>query len=558
MPGIRPLLAAMGLVLGLLAAAPAHAAAERSAGLETIVQDDALFLHRPAEEVEATLDRLDALGVDRIRVSANWSVLTRDAGEEQRPANFDAADPAAYEQRRWAALDRVVRLAQERDLRVMIDVAFFAPRWASDDVSGPGRLGRTHVDPREFARFAAAVARRYTGTFIVPDAEPVEPNEDEEFLDELFGGTGFSDAPDIAPVITPLPRVDVFTLWNEPNLSVFLRPQWVRVRGRFRPRSPRLYREMVARGYPAVKRANPEATVLVGATSMGGSYVGNGSGSVPPLRFIRELACVDRRFAPLRTRACRSFDSIPGDGWSHHPYSYKALPDTPSFRNRRDNVPMAEMPRLVRTLDRLADMGRLAPALRDVWITEYGYETNPPARITAFGPADQARFLPWGEYLAWRLPEVRTFAQFLLRDLPPGPVRVGASRQRPFGEWSSGLDFADGRPKLAALAFQAGLFVQRLGQRRLRVWARLRLGPGPQELAVEVRRPGGTWTVLPTRDLQGGAPADTVTADGQGVVERRARASGDPRTRYRLRLLGEHEAGTMPAVRAAPRRARRP
>ncbi len=69
--------------------------------------------------------------------------------------------------------------------------------------------------------------------------------------------------------------------------------------------------------------------------------------------------------------------------------------------------------------------------------------------------------MPWGEYLAWRVPTVRSFAQFLLRDLPPGRERVGASRRRPFGEWYSGLEFTDGRPKPAMDAFRAGLFVRR-------------------------------------------------------------------------------------------------
>ncbi|MCV4754532.1 hypothetical protein OFC37_34225, partial [Escherichia coli] len=73
-----------------------------------------------------------------------------------------ATDPAAYGERQWARLDRAVRLARERGLRVMIDIAFYAPRWATP-APPPDRPDRERVrpDPAHFADFAEAVARRY-------------------------------------------------------------------------------------------------------------------------------------------------------------------------------------------------------------------------------------------------------------------------------------------------------------------------------------------------------------------------------------------------------------
>jgi hypothetical protein len=276
--------------------------------------------------------------------------------------------------------------------------------------------------------------------------------------------------------------------------------------------------------------------VLIGGTSGSGAYRNKGTGGVPPLRFLRELACVDAKYKPRPTRSCQGFQSLPGDGWSHHPYSMKGTPDRRSGRNQRDDVPMAELPRLVKTLDRLADAGRISPALRDIWVTEYGYETNPPSAISRFNAADQARFLAWGEYMAWRIPEVRTYAQFLLRDLPPGPERVGSSRLRPFGEWYSGLEYQDGRPKPATEAFRAGLFAQRLRGRTLRLWARLRLGPGPRRVAIEVqRRPSAPWKPLVTWDRDGSGKAPEVVVDGRSVLNRRARTPTAARAQYRLR-----------------------
>jgi hypothetical protein len=554
------LLPALALLAGAGLLAPAGAgaaAAPRPEGLETLLQDDAQLLHRPVEQVRASIAQLRELGVDRVRVTANWSVLTRDADAEARPA-FDATDPAAYEQGRWQNLDEVVRTASEQGLRVMIDIAFWAPRWASAD--RPGQRGRTNIDTGAYAEFATALARRYSGSFVVPvDTEPVAPSEDERLLDELLGGSGGDPEPTPpAPGSAPLPRVDVYTLWNEPNHTGFLRPQWVKEGRRYRSRSAEIYRDMVQRTYPAIKAASPEARVLIGGTSMSGAYQDRGKGGTPPLRFLRELACVGPRFHPLRTEACRDYQGLPGDGWSHHPYSLHGTPDWRSYETRPDDLPLAKTPKLARTLDRLADGGRIAPALRDIWITEYGYETNPPSKISAFGVEDQARFLAWSEYVAWRVPSVRTFAQFLLRDLPPGPERVGASRRRPYGEWYSGLEFPDGRPKPALEMFRAGLFVRRAKHGRLVVWARLRLGPGPRRVAVEVRRRGASaWEPLATRAPSGTGFVREVLVDGRGVIDRRARAPrgrGGRRARYRLRYDdGSGHVLVSPEVAATPR-----
>jgi len=59
---------------------------------------------------------------------------------------------------------------------------------------------------------------------------------------------------------------------------------------------------------------------------------------------------------------------------------------------------------------------------------------------------DQARFLAWSEYLAWRNPAVKLFAQFLLRALPPRPGPTARDR---WADFQSGLRTVDGRPKPA-------------------------------------------------------------------------------------------------------------
>ena len=184
------------------------------------------------------------------------------------------------------------------------------------------------------------MARRYSGTYVIParlvaapDDGPLRSGRDQRYLEANFGTTSPQGATTLADALgtgwlggrgdddrldaalgtagagatAPLPKVDLFTLWNEPNHQGFLRPQWTR-RGRgFVPRSPHLYRDLVQRAYPAIKGVRPDASVLIGGTSFTGAYSGRGTGGVPPLRFLRELACVGRRFKPLRRSGCGAF-----------------------------------------------------------------------------------------------------------------------------------------------------------------------------------------------------------------------------------------------------------
>ncbi len=63
-------------------------------------------------------------------MTAGWSVLTRNADDTKRP-EFDATDPRAYEQERFRNLDRLLILANQYGFKTMVDIAFWAPHWAS-------------------------------------------------------------------------------------------------------------------------------------------------------------------------------------------------------------------------------------------------------------------------------------------------------------------------------------------------------------------------------------------------------------------------------------------
>ena len=509
MPASRRLrrIAAAALLGLLLGAGPAQAR-----GLDTVVQDDANLLHRPESEVLASMTRLAALGVDRVRLTANWAVLTRDPDSETQP-RFDAADPAAYEQARWAGIDRAVIAAQATGLKVLIDVGFWAPHWATDDPPGP--RARTNVDPAAYAAFVRATLLRYSGTFALPTkTTPAPPSsQDDLLLQGTFGPAPSSESSSSFTVAgDPLPRVEQFALWNEPNHPALLLPQWTGSGRGARPASPTVYRRMLAAAVPAARAVRPDAELLVGNTSSSGGTPG--TGAVAPLRFLRELACVDRRLKPLRTPACANYRPIDGDGWAHHPYNRNVRPDTPADPRRPDDVSVAQLGKLGLLLDRLARRGRIAPGLKRIHVTEFGYETIPIPRRPRISKLTQARWLTWAEQIASHQRGVVSWAQFLLRDQPPAPVRVSDSTARPFGQFGTGLDEADGTPKLAALSFVAGLFAQPSGRRNVSVYVRLRLGDDPRTVGIEERR-GKRWRTVATRPARGGPPTRRFVMRGQ-------------------------------------------
>ena len=187
---------------------------------------------------------------------------------------------------------------------------------------------------------------------------------------------------------------------------------------------------MVRAGYASVKAARPDVTVLIGNTSSTGGK--RGSGAVPPLEFLRTLACVDANLQPIMTDGCAEFMQIPGDGWAHHPYSQNERPSRVSNPvTEPGDLRMADLPLLAATLNQLVAMGRIAPAVANIYLTEFGYETKGIPGRPRVNEIQQARWLTWAEYIADSIPTVHSFAQFLLRDQPPSATRVSSEQRAP-------------------------------------------------------------------------------------------------------------------------------
>ena len=372
-----------GLVATLVLAAAARPASQ-SRYLVTGIFDDAhIFGGDPA----TVFPELNQLHVRMIRVTLWWGGPLGVA--PQRPAI--AADPgdAAY---RWAAYDRVVRAAGAAGIRVMFTI-LGTPFWES----GIAAWNRAPRDAKDLQAFATAAARRYDGTFRVGDA-------------------------------TALPAVRYWTAWNEPNSPVFLRPQYRRVGGKWVVQSGRDYARICNAVVAGVKSGGgARALVACGVTApRGNNEPSTARASVSPLAFVQAMWAA----------GARGFDA-----YAHHPYygAPNETPSTPPPQGTRGQPPTAvtlgNFSSLVREVTR-----RYGSSVR-FWITEYGYQTNPPDKTFGVSWAKQALYLRQAWQLARANPRVDVFLWFLLQD----EARLGG--------WQSGLVTAGGTRKPAFATF---------------------------------------------------------------------------------------------------------
>ena len=201
---------------------------------------------------------------------------------------------------------------------------------------------------------------------------------------------------------------------------------------------------------------------------------------MPPIPFLDALYCVGAGQRPLSGAAARALGCPAGgrgsgfvaagrgsgfvaahpglfaaSGFAHHPYSFFLAPGAPM--SDPNFVPLSELGRLERALDAIFRTYAVRRKL-PLYLTEYGYETNPPNPFRGVAPALQAAYLDQAAYLAWRDPRVRALSQFLLVDSPPDR----AYRRGSFAYWSTfqtGLVYLGGTPKPALYTYALPIFV---------------------------------------------------------------------------------------------------
>ena len=364
-----------------------------SSKLDVALQDDAVFLKKEYYDRETALKQAQALGVTRLRVLVIWSRLVgADADAKTKPATVH------YD---WSPYDSLIDDAARHGIRLQLNLTGPAPAWAA----GNNKVGIVRPDAQDFGEFAAAAARHFKG------------------------------------------RVDLYSIWNEPNYVGWLAPLHA---------EPQLYRQLYAAAYGAIKNIDPSARVLIGETA---PYA-EGHRALAPLAFLREVLCRNQIYAPVK-----QCPPLLADGYAHHPYEFANPPAAPY--PGADNVTMGTLNRLTSALDRLHTAKALQTAdgkPLDVYLTEFGYFATGPVAVP---PAQRASYLKQAFDIAQRNSRVKEMLQYILVSPPPG-IRFNTS-----------LINLDGKPSLPFNALSTWVRDNVKNGRVREVQAPLHLPPAP-------------------------------------------------------------------------------
>ncbi|MEV4418967.1 hypothetical protein AB0L40_03200 [Patulibacter sp. NPDC049589] len=480
---MTPRLLRSALVAATVALLALPSGAFAAKDLEVGIADENVLNGNTPGGTDATVAKWKASGVQDVRIFAQWNKLVPQdtKGETKMPAGFVPDDPASYD---LTNLDAKIDAVVKHGLNVTLVVTGPGPVWGSSEA--PRQNGTWKPDPAKFAKFATAIAKNVG------------------------------------------PKVARYIVWNEPNQSYWLQPQYSCVsRPSTQPPvkctsvAPHLYRELARAGYDAIHAADPDARVAIGATSSYGDRLTSSANSTtPPLAFLRTMGCVNAKYRSITTGDCKGFKPVTGDALAYHPHSTRFSPGKPD--PNPDNARMADLPRLIKAIDRLTTRKRLkvqGASRLPLWLDEYGYQTNPPDKQDGFqSPSTAAAYLQWGWWLAASNPRVQTLTQYEWFDESLGEDKNG---DQTFNKWQSGLYTFDGKPKALAAVFANPIFGWRTAK-AANVWGQVR--PGDTATTVRLQRGGKASSSF--KDYK------TVKTDKYGIFQVRVPRSTTQRYRF--------------------------
>ncbi len=179
------------------------------------------------------------LGANTVRVLLFWWQVAPNSSSRTAPRGFKASNPAAYPAHNWAQWDAIVQAAKAEGIRVDLDITGAPPDWA-DGKGAPRHFTSSRFGWRpnaaDYGQFVRAVATRYSGHYTPPGAS------------------------------APLPKVSLYSLWNEPNFGQNLGPQYVGATNKSAglPVAPMYYRNLLRSGWSALRQDAKGATILIG------------------------------------------------------------------------------------------------------------------------------------------------------------------------------------------------------------------------------------------------------------------------------------------------------
>ncbi len=430
--------------------------ARASSNEVSMLLDDDQLIYTSTQHMVQTLETLHGLGVDVVKVSMVWQLVAPNYSSTQRPANFDATNPADYPPGAWSRWDTLVEAAHALGMQVYFLVIGPAPTWAvppqNRTTQGP-YLGWM-PNPTEYEQFLQAVGTRYSGSYVDPTAATTQA----------------------------IPRVHYWGIWNEPDERSWLTP-WYKTLPHHRRQllQPSEYRTLVSAAWNGLSASGHAGdTIMVGETANRGIW--------SPEPFIRALYCVGSNLRPLRgstassagcpTSGSRSqfVSQNPGlfkTSYAHHPYGFEAAPNRPD--PVKGFITLYNIPSFERMLNGIfSSYGQRRPGGVPLYLTEWGFKTNPPNPYVSTSPAQQAAWINEGEYMTWQEPYVHGLTQFLLVDSPPKPdTRKGSVLY--WSTFQTGVEYINGDRKPSFAAFQVPIWLPnpRHG-RHVTVWGELR------------------------------------------------------------------------------------
>ena len=240
------------------------------------------------------------------------------------------------------------------------------------------------------------------------------------------------------------PWVRQWTAWNEPNTRVYSIPV-----------SPSQYTKRVLNpAYVYLHRANRANKVAGGVTSPRGTASG-----MSPLRFMQGMHAAHAKL----------------DAYAQNPY-----PGSRRETPLRDPCTWCTTFNMARLSLIRSNVTRYFGARKPVWLTEYGYQTNPPDRILGVSPALQAQYLGEAAMRVYKQAGVTMLIHFMVRD------------DTAVAGWQSGFFTTGGTAKPSYRAFQLPLAqISRRGTRTT-LWGQVRPGSGRRPYTLQ-RWSGRGW-----------------------------------------------------------------
>ncbi|MBO9534595.1 MAG: cellulase family glycosylhydrolase [Solirubrobacteraceae bacterium] len=416
---LRSLLAAFALLV--LGGSSAHAATNQTVFFEA-PRDLTAVGSQPSTDATraAAFADFERLGVKALRVNLRWYDVAPDRDLATKPS-VDLTQPGSYN---WSPYTSVIDTAKAKGWTLLISLSAPVPKWATASKAD----NYLRPVPAEFKAFATAAARQ-------------------------FG------APNV-----------IWSIWNEPNLETFLKPQL----SGGKPVSPAIYRELYVAGRDGIKVDAGLSTtkVLFGETApVGGAGLRD---RIYPLQFLREALCLTTKYK-LDSKCGGKLEI---DGLAHHPYQFS------NGKLNAQDATYRSMSRLVSFLDKAAKDRAIAAGV-PIYLTEFGIQSKPDL-LWGFNYVAQYEVRARAERAAFYNKRVKGFSQYLLTD----DVDTGG--------FQTGLRLATGKAKPAYNAFRLTLDAKPAGggkKPNTSLWGLVRTATAATTVTVQVST-GGAFKKL--------------------------------------------------------------